>query len=312
MEAAPFSQGLAEGPEGGQAVWLRASDGVQIRAVYWPCKGAKGTVLIFPGRTEYAEKYGRAAAEFGARGFAVVVIDWRGQGLSDRLTPDRALGYVERFTDYQKDIDALLSALPHWGAPQPCFLVAHSMGGAIGLRGLNRGLPVQAATFSGPMWGIELSLLVRPVAWGLTELARAFGRGQAYAPGTQAQTYVMSTDFEDNTLTRDRDYFDYMRGQLADQPDLALGGPSMHWLNEALHEMAKLRAHPLPDLPVQVHVGSNERIVSQSAIRQVNQRWRQSTLYRYAGAEHELMMEVPEVRGVFFDRSAALFVGTLG
>jgi len=53
---------------------------------HWTGQHVKGTVLLFPGRTEYIEKYGPAAADFLARGFATVVIDWRGQGLADRTS----------------------------------------------------------------------------------------------------------------------------------------------------------------------------------------------------------------------------------
>ena len=41
MTDAPY---LGDGPAGGFARWLTASDGVRIRAVLWPCDGARGTV----------------------------------------------------------------------------------------------------------------------------------------------------------------------------------------------------------------------------------------------------------------------------
>ena len=46
---------LGDGPDGGHGRWLRASDGVRIRGVFWPLDGARGTVLMLPGRTEHAE-----------------------------------------------------------------------------------------------------------------------------------------------------------------------------------------------------------------------------------------------------------------
>ncbi|PKP84875.1 MAG: alpha/beta hydrolase, partial [Alphaproteobacteria bacterium HGW-Alphaproteobacteria-2] len=48
--AAPLDAALAESPPGGHAAWLRTDDGVRLRAALWP-EGARGTVLIFPGRT---------------------------------------------------------------------------------------------------------------------------------------------------------------------------------------------------------------------------------------------------------------------
>ena len=71
--------------------------------------GTRGTAVIFPGRTEYAEKYGPVAGELVARGFAVAVIDWRGQGLSDRHPRNAMLGHVHDFADYQRDVAALMA-----------------------------------------------------------------------------------------------------------------------------------------------------------------------------------------------------------
>ncbi|MEM6727697.1 MAG: alpha/beta hydrolase, partial [Pseudomonadota bacterium] len=118
MEAAPLNNDVAEGPPGGQAFWLTTSDGVRIRLAVWP-EGEKGTVLIFPGRTEYAEKYGRAAAEYAARGFATISIDWRGQGIAERLLPDSRIGHVIRFRDYQQDVAAVMEAVAALDLPRP-------------------------------------------------------------------------------------------------------------------------------------------------------------------------------------------------
>ena len=77
METAPFFAEIADAPEGGRAHWLVAEDGVRIRIGHWVPADAAGTVLLFPGRTEYIEKYGRAARDFATRGFAMAAVDWR-------------------------------------------------------------------------------------------------------------------------------------------------------------------------------------------------------------------------------------------
>ena len=64
---------------------LKTPDGVGLRFARWePPAGRRGTVCIFPGRTEWIEKYFETVRDLRARGFAVAVLDWRGQGLSDR------------------------------------------------------------------------------------------------------------------------------------------------------------------------------------------------------------------------------------
>ncbi len=57
MQTAPLYNDISGGPEGGVAHWLTTSDGLRIRVGLWNMADAKGTVLIFPGRTEFVEKY---------------------------------------------------------------------------------------------------------------------------------------------------------------------------------------------------------------------------------------------------------------
>jgi len=165
LAPAPLYTDIDPGPSTGSALWAHAADGQRIRLGVWPKSGAKGTVLLFPGRTEYIEKYGPAAQDLAQRGLATIAIDWRGQGLADRMLDDARSGHVEAFEDYQKDVNAMLAAAETLNLPKPYFLLAHSMGGAIGLRALHQGLPVQAACFTAPMWGIGLAPHLRPLAW---------------------------------------------------------------------------------------------------------------------------------------------------
>ena len=103
---APFFADVAEGPEGGAAHWLTTEDGLQIRVGHWTRPDVRGTVIVFPGRTEYVEKYGRDARILLEAGYATVAIDWRGQGIAARTQPNRAIGHVDYFPDYQRDVAA--------------------------------------------------------------------------------------------------------------------------------------------------------------------------------------------------------------
>lgn len=306
MGDAPLFNRLAEGPENGQAYWLRTADGTRIRMAHWPA-GEKGTVLLLPGRTEYIEKYGRAAAEFGARGYASVVIDWRGQGLSDRPTPDPMVGHVDDFTCYQKDLDAVLAKMDELGLTGPRYLVSHSMGGCIALRALLNGLAVKATAFSAPMWGIRMAPGLAPVARILSRSAKALGQGQRYAPGTLAASYVTYTPYPGNVLTRDPETYAWMQAQLAAHPELALGGPGLHWLDEAMRECDALARLPAPDLPCLCFLGAEEKVVDPAPIHARMANWPKGKLALIAQAEHEIMMEIPATRQTFYDQTAALF-----
>ncbi len=297
--AAPLHHDLANGPAGGKAYWLHTEDGVRLRVAHWPAAGARGTVLLFPGRTEYIEKYGPTAAALSVRGYATLVIDWRGQGLADRPLRDRAVGHVRDFAEYQCDVRALQDLALQMDMPRPLFLLSHSMGGCIALRALHDGLPVHAAAFSAPMWGIKIAPALRPLATALAHLSRTTRQDHRYVPGTGPKNYVTEFPFADNMLTTDPAMWNWMRSHLIAQPDLALGGPSLGWLHHALTECRALAALPSPDLPTLTAMGTAERVVEQTAIRARMARWPQGKLDLYPSAEHEVMMETPQHRDRF-------------
>lgn len=302
---APFFADLADGPPGAQAVWLQVG-AVRIRAAWWKA-GSKGTVVLLPGRTECIEKYGRAAGDLVARGYSVITIDWRGQGLADRALPDPMSGHVGDFAEYQADLDALLEAADRADLPHPRYLMAHSMGGCIGLRALMRGLPFRAAVFSAPMWGISMAAWLRPVAQVVTAVSGLFGQSHRYAPGTGATTYVLEAEFQGNVLTTDPEMWAYIRAQAEVHPELALGGPSLAWLRAALQECGALSIMAAPLVPAITALGSQEKVVDTAPVHLRMAGWGMGQLDLYAGAEHEIMMETAATRKRFFDRAAELF-----
>lgn len=311
LAPAPFFTDIHPGPAGGMAHWAETSDGKRIRVGHWPQENAKGTVLIFPGRTEYIEKYGVTAKELAARGFASLAIDWRGQGLADRLLDDPLVGHVESFVDYQKDVNAVMKTARELGLPRPYFLLAHSMGGCIGLRSVMEGLPVQAAAFTGPMWGIYFKPQIKLVAGLLARLMPRFGRGHQLPPGTSTDPYVVAAPFDDNMLTTDSQMYHMMRDQLAAHPELSLGGPSYVWLREALAETNHLASRSAPSLPAVAWLGSNERIVETGRIHERMEGWKGGRLEMVEGGEHEVLMETESLRTPIFDELEKLFLATV-
>ena len=304
--AAPYFREVAGGPDDVVVRWLTAADGVRLRAAAWP-GGAEGTVFLFSGRTEYVEKYSRIAGSLVERGYSAVSIDWRGQGLSDRALPDALAGHVADFADYQLDVAALSAFAVELGLPRPFYLVGHSMGGCIALRALHRGFDADAVSFSAPMWGILMSPMARPLAWGVTWFCRAIGRGDRYIPGTSPAPYVAETVYDANQLTTDSEMFAWMQRQTREHPELSLGGPSLAWLFAALREMRSLRAARPPSCPAIAFLGTEETIVEPAAVRAVMRRWPGGRLDIVEGARHEILMERAEVRERFLDATVAHF-----
>ncbi len=290
---APYLAEIAEGPEGARAWWVTSADGTRLRMGVWPAETPKSTILLFPGRTEYIEKYGRVAGDLVAEGYTVVAFDWRGQGLADRPQHRRDMGHVTSFGEYRQDVEAFRQALEMLDLPGPYHLIAHSMGGAIGLRALHDALPVKAAAFSGPMWGIQMTPFMKSIAGIVLGLAGPFGFGTTFAPTTGPWQPM---EFDVNPLTSDRDQFDYMSGQVAAHPELALGGPSVLWVKAALEETSALINLPAPDIPTVTLVGTRESIVEVPAIETRMASWPNGRLIVLEGGLHEVLMETPAMR----------------
>lgn len=301
--AAPFYAEIADAPAGARALWLTASDGVRLRAAFWR-GGARGTAIVFPGRTEFIEKYGRVVGRLTALGLSVAVIDWRGQGLSDRS--HASLGHVEDFLEYQRDVAALMSCDTVAELPEPRYLLAHSMGGCIGLRTLRERSDFCGALLTAPMWRLQMRAATREITSRMTQLAGFVGLGRQRIPGTaRGLPAPEAAPFAGNALTSDPEHFAWAGRQIAAHPELGLGGPSMQWTYAAIEEMARLYVAPLPKLPITVFLGTGETVVSSSAIRAQVSKMPEGVLVMCAGARHELLMERPEIQAEIWRRIAA-------
>jgi lysophospholipase len=91
-------------------------------------------VSIFQGRIEFIEKYFEIVRDLTARGFAVATLDWRGQGLSDRMLRERRKGHVANFAHYDIDLETFMRDVVLPDCPPPLFGLANSMGGAVLIR----------------------------------------------------------------------------------------------------------------------------------------------------------------------------------
>lgn len=286
---------MAEGPDSWDAVWLMAADGVRIRAA-WSDEGSAGTVFILPGRSESVEKYGRLARDVAAKGYAFVVNDWRGQGLADRLLPDRGIGHVNDFADYQLDMAALFAFARERRLPRPWHMLAHSMGGCIGLRTLINGADMDRVVLSAPMWGLDTPQILEALTPAIGAVTESLRLEHNLVPGASTEPYVLTADFEGNSLTSDRDHWDYMRRQLEVHPGLGIGGPSLRWARMAVEENAALARLASPPQRCLCLLGSDESVVKVRPIVERMRAWPGGELVTLTGARHEIFMEAPAIR----------------
>lgn len=284
----------------GAAAWdhgfmVKASDGVPLRCAIWEGTG-RGLALLLSGRTEFLEKMALPAAGLVERGFTVACLDWRGQGLSGRTAKPAIMGHVDRFEDYDLDVAALMQA-PEMAERGPIrLMLAHSMGGAIGLGAIYRGvIAPEAMVLSAPMLGLKMSGAMKFAGYVTTKVASLLGRLDQRPPFGDADTPYVFEGFEGNVLTSDRAVFDWMVAALKAEPRLQLAMPSLRWFDEANKAMDWLQRQGPLDIPSQFIRGLEEGVVDAEAIRRSAQLFG-ADLVEIEGAQHEVLIESGPMR----------------
>ncbi len=305
-EPAPlYGTDAAPVPAGAAAEWFTGAGGFRLRAALFPAGGAaaRGSVVLSGGRTEPIEKYFETAGELAQRGFVVLAHDWRGQGLSQRLLPDRLKGHAKTADDFVADYAALIAAFEA-RLPKPWLAVGHSMGGCLTALALARGeRRFAGATLSAPM----LALYTAPTPPAVTHILASgltmLGLGALSTPGGG------ETPFADNLLTHDPARYARNVGQIAAHPDLALGPPTWGWLDFAFRAIVELQTGPgVPavETPVTLVAAGADRIVDSSGSRLVAERMPYGRCVEAAGAYHEILQETDAIRATFWREFDAL------
>ena len=295
----------APSPKVGAAEWFTGAGGAKLRAALFPAAKPIGSVVISSGRTEFIEKYLEVGAELVELGYTVLIHDWRGQGLSQRLLQDRLVGHAEGYDDFVADHSALLDAFAS-RLPKPWFSLSHSMGGCLTMLALAKGeTRYAAAIFSAPMLGIAgFSPWLGRMIGGTM---RVLGRSNAYGLGGSADPYT--TTFEGDSLTHDRARYDRTRAYILADRDLALGAVTWGWIRSAfdsVHWLQTSREVTLIKTPIAILGAAQEKLVDNAGQRIVAGRVPGARYVEIAGSFHEILMETDDIRAQFWAEFEAL------
>ncbi|MBC6982409.1 alpha/beta hydrolase [Caulobacter sp. 17J80-11] len=292
----------ASAPAGGIGEWCRGAGGLRLRAAFWLPQGTpRGTVVLSPGRTEPIEKYYEVIGDFLDRDFAVLAHDWRGQGLSARLLPDRLKGHARAVEEYLDDYSRLLDTF-ETRMPQPWIMVGHSMGGCLNLLSLMAGeTRFASALLSSPMLRLKTG---KRSMWSVRFAARwnvRHGKAGEYVLDDYDDPFEHT--FEKDGLTSDRARYERWREQLYACPHLAVGGITWGWLAFAVdagERVMKPKVLKRVKTPVTIVQGGDDARVWKTAARWVAKRLPRGKYVEVTAAKHEVLMEVDERRWPFF------------
>ncbi len=227
-------------------------------------------------------------------------MDWRGQGLSERLLPVREKGHIQDFGVFRSDLRVFMTEIVKKRMPGPYILLAHSMGGLPALQSLADGdADYRAAVLSAPMTrlfdGLAKRIGVRLVAQAATRI----GLSRYAIAGVKEHSMA----FEGNFLTTDRARHERFRELQSAAPNATIREPTYGWIRaatEAMDDLHKPRRFQNLKTPTLIVSAENDHFVRTS-----DHRWiaSQSPLIENVvlkGALHEILMERDEIRDQFW------------
>ena len=267
---------------------FQGKDSVPIYFINFTKENSKGSICISSGRTEAAIKYKELIYDLYNQGYSIYILDHRGQGFSGRMTEDSEMGYID---DFQFYVDDLKMFYDNHIKPQnhsKNFLLAHSMGGAIGMTYLEQ-YPVDfnAAVFSSPMLDFKL---------GYCSGAKAFGSEKPKYGLGQGNYEKNKASFNKNKLTGSELRYNRMIEAFDQETSAQIGGATYSWVIASCNQFKYINAH-INDIsiPFLIFSAENEQIVKKGAhkhfIKKARELGKTCELYEVANAQHELLIE---------------------
>jgi lysophospholipase len=299
-------------PENADAGTFATRDGKRIRYALFGATGRplRGTVILLQGRNECIEKYFETIRDLQKAGLGVATFDWRGQGGSQRLLRNPRRGHVRRFAHYVADLEQFYQDIVLPDCRLPLFVLAHSTGALIALLTapalINQ---VQRMILCAPLFTISgLPFSMRAVR-RLTSVLRALGGGRMRLGGRKNDEPPV---FEGNVLTSDPKRFRRNAAIYEQHPELALGSPSIAWVNAACKAAAMAtdseflaRIH----IPVLFVAAGADKVVSPRAIEDCARRMRAASLLTIDGSRHEILQEADLYREQMLAAAKAFMLG---
>ena len=282
---------------------VRTADGVRLRTVRWtPAAPPRGSIAVLGGRGEFIEKYFEVVRELLSRGFAVALMDWRGQGGSDRPLRNLWKGHVDDFSHYGLDLQAFVASVLAPYCPRPWFGLGHSMGATVLLVAAEADrCPFERLILTSPMIAVKGVNHLGATGF-LVEALDALGLGGAFVPGEGPRT-LWTAPYEGNVFTSDPVRFARIANLVAATPDLRLGGPTIGWTHAAFRTMKGLNDANFPrsiTTPVLIVAAGRDRVTDTAAAERFASRLRAGRIIVIEGAEHEILIEREVLRRQFW------------
>lgn len=273
-------------------------DGVMIRYAYAVHPRAIGSVAVSSGRIETLIKYKEVVFDLYNNGYSVFIHDHRGQGLSGRMTVNPQQGYVDDFSDFVADFKDFYEQIIAPNSQHTPLMLCHSMGGTIGtLYALKYPNDFAKIALSAPMFGVRPALpdwLGKFLISSNLLVSRCLGSQPRYFMG---QGDYQAESFANNILTHSESRYQIFIDEYEVHPEVKLGGITPQWLRAAVSAMDSVKQQAGQfAIPMLLMQAGADKIVDNDSQDRVAELVPDCQKLVFAGASHELLMEVDKYR----------------
>ncbi len=299
MKEAPLFE-LDEFCYPGEAYYFSLNEEDNLRVAFWNLESSKGTIILQSGRTEFIEKYYEVISEFVERGYAVAMMDWRGQGLSSRIAKDKRIGHIDKFETYDEDFNRVMSECFKIKCPAPLIGFGHSMGGCLlASHIISKQNHLDKCILCAPMISVRANAVSRRLVKILGTLdVFGFGSFPMQKPSWNDDQGWQEELFEDNALTSDKDRFERTFNLLKKFPQLGVKGITVGWLKHALKRTNKFKQINWGDelqTPLLLLDATQDKLVNSEVNKALLAQSNLTTVVSIQ-AQHEIMMEQDQIR----------------
>jgi lysophospholipase len=299
----------------GRPCEFRGQLGVLIRCRTFLNSSRRGAIVIASGYTENMRKYSETAFDLYQAGFSVFLYDHRGQGYSQRLLADPTLGTIDEFEYFADDLHQFVTTIVRKElrstnqSPDHVYLLAHSLGGAIGALVLEKHPgDFRAAVLSAPMLKLNSRGWNEIAAQIFLDVQSLLGRDERPVTAPRDPSTI---PFSQNTVTHSEARFEFQRQVLTKEPGLRIFAPTQRWVRKAIAGSRTARKNGASARsPILILQAAEDSFVEADGQREFCEIAARCRIFAMQNARHEILQERDDIRDValrtaieFFDKA---------
>lgn len=268
-------------------------------------RGFKDLIVILPGKGEQLERYAETIYDLKEVNRDILLVQFRGQGLSSRSLNDPEKTHIRKFDSVVEDLNQLFEYLNIRKKYQHISLIAHSMGGHHGIRYQLKYNLFDQIILNSPLIGILNEKETTRSYYQLLALV-GLGLSSNYVPGKGGWT---DYPFEHNDVSQSQIRYEIFKDVDLDNVTTRMGSVTVRWAYEAIKSERFIFEHATKiKVPIVLFQAGKELIVSNEKQNKFCQIISTCHLIRVENSMHNFLQE----KDIFRDQFMTFVKSSLG